>query len=113
MANFVLGDTQKVPYALTELDADGNPTSGDPGDTIDIASSDPASVSVVPDASPAAGSVASGFLVGGSKLGTGISITATLTPAGGGAPLVATDLIDVIAGAASSISLGLGAPVSQ
>jgi hypothetical protein len=120
MPNFQLGDTEKVAYALTELDADSNPASAQPGDIITVVSSAPASISVVPDATPAAGSVASGFLVGGATLAIGVTITATVqhvssingvtTP---GASLTVTDLIDVVGGTASSISLGLGAPVSQ
>lgn len=112
MANFQLGDTEKVAYALTELDADSNPATANPADTISITSSDTASVSVVPDATAAAGSVASGFLVGGSKLQVGVAINATVTHPDG-TSLSVVDLIDVVGGAASSLSLGLGAPVSQ
>lgn len=114
MPNFQLGDTEKVPYALTELDADSNPATVAAGDVITIVSSDTASIAVVPDATPAAGSVASGFLVGGAKLQVGVSITATVTHAAAGStPLTVTDLIDVVGGTASSLALGLGAPVSQ
>ncbi len=112
MPNFQLGDTEKVPYALTELDADSNPATPAPGDTVTVVSSDTDSITVVPDATAADGSVASGFLFGGKKLGTGISVTATVTHADG-TSLTVSDLIDVVGGAASSISLGLGAPVSQ
>jgi hypothetical protein len=110
--NFPLGDTQKVPYSLTELDADTNPTAGDPSDTVTIVSADTDSATIVPDATPAPGTVASGFIVGGKKLQTGVAITATVTRKDGSV-LTATDLIDIVPGAASSISLGLGAPVSQ
>ena len=112
MANFQLGDTEKTPYALTELDADSNPATPDPADVISIVSSDPASATVVPDATPAAGSVASGFIVGGTKLQTGVTITATVTHADG-TSLSVVDTIDVVGGKASSLSLGLGAPVAQ
>jgi len=112
MANFQLGDTEKVPYALTELDADSNPATPKSDDTITIVSSDTDSATVVPDETPVAGSVASGFIVGGKKVQAGVSITATVTHADG-TSLTVTDLIDVVGGAASSISLGLGAPVSQ
>jgi hypothetical protein len=112
MANFQLGDTEQVPYALTELDGDSNPTTGKPGDVITVVSSDTASLTVVPDATPVAGSVASGQLLGGKKLQTGVTVTATITPVSG-APLVVVDTIDIVGGAATSISLGLGAPVSQ
>ncbi len=112
MANFQLGDTEKAPYALTELDADSNPATANPADVISITSSDTASATIVPDATPAAGSVASGFVLGGSKLQTGVVITATVTHPDGTALTVA-DTIDIVGGAASSISLGLGAPVAQ
>lgn len=112
MPNFQLGDTEKVPYALTELDADSNPATADPSDVISVTSSDNASATVVPDATPVAGSVASGFIFGQAKLQTGVTITATVTHTDGSS-LTVSDLIDIVGGKASSISLGLGAPVSQ
>ena len=112
MPNFQLGDTEKVPYALTELDADSNPATADPSDVISVTSSDTASATVVADATPVAGSVASGFILGGAKLQTGVTITATVTHTDGSS-LTVSDLIDIVGGKASSISLGLGAPVSQ
>jgi hypothetical protein len=112
MANFQLGDTEKVQYSLTELDADSNPASAQPGDVVTVVSADPASLTVVPDATPVAGSVASGFLVGGAKLATGLAVTATVTHADG-TTLSVVDLIDIVGGKASSLSLGLGAPVAQ
>lgn len=112
MANFQLGDTEKVAYALVELDADSNPATPQAGDSISITSSDTASLTVVPDATAADGSVASGFLVGGAKLGVGVQVVATVTHADG-TTLSVEDDIDVIGGAASSLSLGLGAPVAQ
>ena len=112
--NFQLEDDQKVPYAVTVTDADNNPTNLQPGDTVTAVSSEPASLTVVPDATPAAGSVASGFLVAGTTLAVGVSFTVTITPAAAGAaPIVATDLIDIIAGVETGISIGLGAPVAQ
>ena len=115
MANFQLGDTEKVAYTVTVLDADSNPASLQPGDSVSVVSSDTASASIVPDATPAVGSVASGFIVGGKKLQVGVSITATVNQAVPSVPPLApaVDLIDIVGGAASSISLGLGAPVAQ
>lgn len=107
-----LGDTEKVPYALTELDADSNPATPKSDDTITITSSDTDSATVVPDATPVAGSVASGFILGGKKLQTGVTITATVAHSDG-TSLTVTDTIDIVGGAASSLSLGLGAPVAQ
>ena len=113
MPNFQLGDTEKAPYTVTELDADSNPATPAPGDVITVTSSDTASITVVPDATPVAGSMASGFIVGGSKLQTGVTLTASVTHGDGTPGLTTTDLVDVVGGAASSLSFGLGAPVSQ
>ena len=112
MPNFQLGDTEKVSYALTELDAASNPAAANPSDVITVVSSDVASLTVVPDATPVAGSVASGFLVGGSKLQIGVTVMATATHTDG-TTLSVTDTLDIVGGVASSLSLGLGAPVSQ
>jgi hypothetical protein len=111
-ANPQIGDSQKAPYTLTGTDAAGNPAVLETGDTVTVVSSAPASLSVVPDATPAAGSIASGFLVGGKTLATGIVVTATIAHADGTSASV-TDTIDVGAEEASSLSFGLGAPVSQ
>jgi hypothetical protein len=112
MPNFQLGDTEKAPYTLTELDADSNPATPQDGDVITVVSSDTASATVVPDATPIAGSIASGFVVGGKKLQTGVTITATVTHTDG-TSLSVVDTIDIVGGKASSLSLGLGAPVAQ
>lgn len=112
MPNFQLGDTERVAYTLTELDADSNPATADPSDVVSVISSDTKSITVVPDATPVAGSVASGFLVGGRLVQTSVNITATVTHTDG-TTLSVSDLIDVVGGKASSLSLGLGAPVSQ
>jgi hypothetical protein len=111
MANFQLGDTEKAPFALTELDAASQPVAGLPTDTISIVSDSPDSASIVMDSPAADGFVASGFVVGG-KPKTNVNITATVTHADG-TSLTVTDVIDVVGGTASSLSLGLGAPVSK
>ena len=112
VTNPQLGDTQKVSYALTELDGASNPASAQAGDVVSVVSSAPASITVVPDATPVAGSVASGFLVGGKTLAVGVTVTASVTHVDG-TSLSVVDTIDVVGGVASSLSLGLGAPVSQ
>lgn len=112
MPNFQLGDTEKVAYALTELDALSNPTQGVATDVISVTSDSPGSATIVPDATPAAGSVASGFVVGGKTLKVGVAVTASVTHLDG-TSLTVTDTIDIVGGTASSLSLGLGAPVSQ
>ena len=112
MPNFQLGDTEKAPYTLTELDAASNPAAPSPGDVILVSSDSPASASIVPDAVPVAGSVASGFVVGGKTPKAGVVITATVTHTDG-TSLSTTDTIDVVGGVASSISFALGPPVAQ
>ena len=109
MANFQLGDTEKVSYAVTILDADSNPASLQPGDVVSATSSSP-SMTVLPDATPVAGSVASGFLLGTAALATGVVFTVAIT---GSVNLTATDTIDIVGGPASSISIALGTPVAQ
>jgi|SRR5579872_5029232 len=112
MTNFQLSDTHKVAYALTELDVDNNPASPLPGDVITIVSSDTAMLTVVPDAVPAPGSVASGFLVAGKKLGT-VTVTANVSHPQLASSINLVDTIDIVSSVAVSLSLGLGAPVAQ
>jgi hypothetical protein len=115
MANFQLGDTEKAPYAVTVLDGDSNPAVLDSTDTVAVVSSDTASITVVPDSPAAAGSVASGFILGGAKLQVGVTITATVTPGPSSLTkaISGVDLVDVVGGVANSLSIGLGAPVAQ
>jgi hypothetical protein len=112
MPNTQLGDTEQVAYYLSELDADSNPATPQPGDVITFVSSDTDSITIVPDATPQAGSVASGFLVGGKRVQVGVTVTATVTHLTG-APLTVVDTIDVVGGSANSITLGLGTPTAQ
>ena len=112
MANPQIGDTQQAPYSVTGLDADGQPAQLEPGDVVTVTSSAPASLSVVPDATPAPGSLASGQLVGGTTLAVGVTITAVITHTDG-TSATATDTIDVVSGEAATLAIGLGAPVSQ
>lgn len=111
--NTPIQDTFKRPFQVTELDADNNPTGGN-GDTCTVVSADTASVSVVLDPSPAPGTLASGFLVGGSKLQAGVAVTATPSHADG-TPVAppSTILIDVVASAAVSAGFTLGDQVPQ
>lgn len=112
MANFQLGDTEKVAFSIIELDADSNPATPEPGDVITVVSSDTASLTVVIDTTPASGTQASGFLVGGTKVQTGVTATATVTHADG-TSLSVTDTLDIVGGKASSLSFALGAPIPQ
>ena len=114
MANFQLQDNFKVPYSVIAVDKDNNPAVLAPGQTVSVVSDSPTSLSVVPDATPVAGSIASGFLVGGTTLKTGVNVTFSLLNADGssaGTPVV--DAIDVVAGAAASTSVTLGTPIPQ
>lgn len=113
MANPQIGDSEKASYALVELDALSNPATPKASDVITITSSDTDSATIVPDATPVAGSVASGFVVGGKKVQTGVVITATVDHGDGTPALTVSDTIDIVGGTASSLSLGLGAPVAQ
>jgi hypothetical protein len=112
---FVLQDSQKVNYALNAVDADGNVAQLPAGDTLVVASSATASATVVPDATPAAGSIASGFILGGATLGA-VQITATAQTAAGTPDTTiapATQSFTIVAGSATTIGFTLGTPVSQ
>lgn len=112
MANFQLGDNQQVPYSLNLLDAQGNPAANVPGDIPGVTSNDTTVIKVVPDATPVAGTVASGFLVAQGKIGAGIIITAVVQmPTGSGPNLTSTDTIDVVGGAPATLGFSLGTPV--
>lgn len=112
MANLQLQDVQKVPYAIQAVDADGNPAALAAGSTLAVASSDPTMATVVPDATPAAGSVASGFIVGQSKLGT-VQINVQETKADGTAGLSGAVSIDIVSGPAAQLVIAPGTPVAQ
>jgi hypothetical protein len=110
-ANPQLGDSEKVPFTLIELDAASFPATPNTGDVASVTSASP-SITVVMDATPVAGTVASGFLVGGTPA-PGVVITAQVTHADGTVLGPITDTIDVVGGTASSLSIGLGAPVPK
>lgn len=112
--NQTLTDTFKRPYTFSGLDADKNPTTALPaGATVVVASDDLTKATVVPDATPLAGFFASGFIVGGSTLGT-VNITAT-TLAADGVTILDTETLalDIVAGAAVSESFVLGDQIPQ
>jgi hypothetical protein len=112
MANFPLGDTQQVSFAVSSLDADKNPAVAQPGDIITVVSSAPASIIVVLDATPAAGSVVSGTLLGTAILATGVAITATVAHVDG-TSATGTDILDVVGGEGETLAFALGTPVQQ
>jgi hypothetical protein len=113
---FILQDIQKVSYAINAVDKDGNATSLPAGDSVLVASSDATIASVAPDAAPAAGSVASGFILGGKTLGTA-QISFTAVGADGATPdatiAAAGQSVQVVSGSAASLSPVLGTPVNQ
>jgi len=121
MANFQLGTDQKVSYSVSGLDSKLAPAALPLGDTISVVSADLASATIVPDATPAAGMLASGFIFGASKLQANLLLTASALKADGTldtSVAVATVLIDVVAGvgtggAATSLSFVLGTAVPQ
>jgi hypothetical protein len=114
---FALQDVQKVPYSIpTPLDADGNPTALPAGDSILVTSDTPAVASVVPDATPSAGNIASGFILGGTTEGlANVTFQAVgsdgVTPDATIGPFVQP--IQVGAGPATQINATLGTPVAQ
>lgn len=112
--NTPLGDGQKAPYTLIETDDLGFPATPDAGDVVSVVASDPDAVTIVPDATPAAGTAGSGFVVSsGTKLATDVVLTPTLTKADGTVKTGNTVTIDVVAGIASGLSFGLGAPLPK
>lgn len=112
MANQQLQDVQKVPYSFVALDADQNATSLAAGSTLAVDTTDHDSGTVAPDATAAPGTVASGFLVGGAKLGT-IQLVATETKADGTTGLTGAVSVDIVAGDAASLAPAFGTPVAQ
>lgn len=113
MANFILADNQKVSYVVSALASNGFSGQLAAGNTVTVTSSDIASLTIVPDPTPAAGSLASGFLVAGNKLQNGVVVTATAFKPDGAIDMSTTSLIDIVAGTAVSLSISLGKPVLQ
>jgi hypothetical protein len=115
MPNPQIGDTQKAPFAVTELDADGLPVLPTAGDSCPVVSSDVTLATIVLDASPVVdGALVTGFIVAMPKAGT---VNITFGPIGKadgtsiGTAIV--DVFDIVAGTASQIGVSVGAPVAQ
>lgn len=116
MPNTLLNANQKMPYFVTET-LKGNPVPPSPGDSVSFSVST-ADVSLVPDAVPVPGAVASGFVVGNpaSPGAFGVAITETITLAGGTVLPSVTNLVDVMAvvqPTADGSVFAFGAPVAQ
>lgn len=112
-APFVLQDHQKVPYQIVGVDAAGLPGASLPaGASVAVSSSDPTLATVVPDATPAPGTLASGFVVAQPKLGT-VQLNVAVTNADGSAGPTGQQSIQIVAGAEATIQVNLGTPVSQ
>ena len=116
-----LSDVQKIPYALSELDADSNP-SVDPGDAVVLTVDATSPATVVPDAAidpaklpptlTAAQCLQTGYLVA-TGVGT-INWTVTYTHTDGTTPPVpVTGSIPVTVGPPATGSVTFGTPVSQ
>lgn len=113
MANFILADNQKVSFVVSALASNGFSGQLADGDTVTVTSSDTASLTIVSDPTPVAGALASGFLVAGNKLQSGIVVTATAFKADGSIDLSTTSLVDIVAGTAVNLSISFGKPVLQ
>ena len=116
-AVFNLEDVQQVPYSIpSPLDADGNPTTLPAGDSIVVSSDTPAVATVVPDATPTPGNIASGFIVGQSTEGLA-NITFQAVGSDGVTPDATIGAfvqpVQVGAGPAATINVTLGTPVAQ
>jgi hypothetical protein len=114
---FVLTDSQKVPYQIIGDDAAGFPGAALPaGATIAVTSSDPTIAVVVPDAAPAPGTVASGFIAAAvpAKVSVApIQINAAVTNADGTPGPTGSLAVSVVAGALATIVMSLGAAVAK
>lgn len=108
-----LGDSEKIPFSVIEKDAKGVVIQGLPTDVITVVSDSPDSASIAVDATPAPGTVASGFIVGGSVVKPGVNVTFQVAHADGSTLPAVVDTIDVVGGDAASIAVTLGAPVAQ
>jgi hypothetical protein len=111
MANFQLGDNQQVQFGITELDAQGQPATPQPGDTFSSSLSDSTAATVEFEQPPATGFVASGLIVAVHE-SAGLVITFALQHVSGPA-IVITDTIDIVGGPATTIGVTLGTPVAQ
>lgn len=114
---FPMEDVQKVAYSIPgPLDADGNATTLPAGDSIVVTSDTPAVASVVPDATPTAGNIFSGFILGGSTEGLA-NVTFQAVGSDGVTPdatiAAFVQPIQIGAGPAASINVTLGTAVSQ
>ena len=112
MPNPQIGDNEKAPYAVFELDAAGMAVPPQLGDTLTVVSSNPDAATVVFATTPTSPSaLGTGFIVGGTPANN-VDVTATLTKADG-STLSATDTVDIIGGPVSSLGFSLGAPVPK
>lgn len=112
MPNTQIGDNQKAPFQIVEFDSKNFPTAPAPGDTVTVVPADPTVATVVFDDTPAPGTLASGFVVGG-KPGANLDIVATVTHADGTSFPPVTDTVDIVPGTAKSIAFNIGTPVDQ
>lgn len=104
-SSYVLYTGRSIPYAVRA-------SSVEPGSTVTVVASDAESVAVVPSEPPLPGMVASGFLVGGAKLQTGVRLHAKIANPDGTETHAAMRSIDV-SGGEISITLGTEGPAAE
>ena len=112
-----LATDQKVPYVVAHLD--GIPLKI--GNSIAVTSSDINGATIVPDATPMAGSLASGFVVAGTALQTGLKITANELDTTGAVVDTTSTSVDIVAATPpppppppkSNLPVSLGVPVPK
>jgi hypothetical protein len=106
--NYQIAQNEHIPFSLFER----NPAFSKIPATVIVVSSDPASVSVVLDATPAPDTNASGYFLGGAKIQNGVMVTATVRQADG-QTRSNTYTFDVVAEVpqTSSLAFQLGRPV--
>lgn len=113
---FLLQDNQKVPYQVIGVDAAGQPGASLPaGATIAVTSADSTVATVVPDATPAPGTLASGFIVPATplKLNTPVQINVAITNSDGSAGATGSTQVSIVPGAEATVQVNLGTPVNQ
>ena len=109
MANLKLASNQKVPFVVNHVDGSQLKV----GNSIRVSSPDPTGATVVPDPAPLVG-LATGFVVGGTNLQTGLNIVADEIDSTGAVVDSTSIAIDIVAaGAATNLVLTLGTPVPQ
>jgi hypothetical protein len=112
MPNFPITDTQKSAYSVTEVDSNGNSVASLSGDVTTVVSGNSPTITIVPDATPASGSIASGFIVANNGPASNVAVTATRTHTDG-TSITVTMFVDISTGPANTLVLTFAAPVTK